>query len=168
MPILTPHTLQDDLSWRHVTRRGCTLCPPSPRCLCGYRRRDEESTYRQYVASERGTLAMHNTPPTEFKPRNAARRCQLTPALLLRGFSIGFGDILARGLQYPRVLAKPTPAPVETCTLGHGYWFSGAQVRANTLFPTKSIFLSSHNSCTLHRMPVKWRPYETCILGMWK
>jgi hypothetical protein len=31
-------------------------------------------------------------PSLEFTPRNAARRCQLTPALLLRGFSFDFGD----------------------------------------------------------------------------
>jgi hypothetical protein len=70
---------------------------------------------------------MRHTPPTEFKPRNAARRCQLTPALLLRGFSIGFGDILARGLQYPRVLAKPTrtrrnPYPWARVL---GFWSTG-------------------------------------------
>lgn len=33
-----------------------------------------------------------------FLPRNAARRCQLTTALLLRGFLVGFAAILVRGL----------------------------------------------------------------------
>ena len=36
----------------------------------------------------------------------------------------------------------------------------------NTLFPTKFMFLSLHSLRTLQRMAVKWRPFDTCILGM--
>jgi len=34
-----------------------------------------------------------------------------------------------RGLEYPRVFAKPVPAPIETRTPAYGYGFSGVRVR---------------------------------------
>jgi hypothetical protein len=46
-------------------------------------------------------VVMTKLPPPSSKPRNAARWCQLTPALLLQGFSVGFGGIPMHG-QVPQ------------------------------------------------------------------
>ena len=48
------------------------------------------------------------------------RRCQLTPALPLRGFLVGFGGILAHGLHTPGFLENPYPSPSKPVPLGMG------------------------------------------------
>jgi len=48
--------------------------------------------------------------PTELLPSQCAWRCQLTPALLLRGFSVSIGGIPARGLDTPGFLQNPYPS----------------------------------------------------------
>jgi len=40
-------------------------------------------------------------PPTKSLTSQCARRCQLTPALLLQGFSVAFGGIPMHGLHTP-------------------------------------------------------------------
>jgi len=63
-------------------------------------------------------------PPTKLLTSQCARRCQLTPALLLRGFSVAFGGIPMHGLHTPgfsdctRTRRNPS---------GHAYVFSGIQ-----------------------------------------
>jgi hypothetical protein len=47
------------------------------------------------------------TPAPNSEPRNAAQRCHLTPALLLRGSLFCFGDLPMYGLEYPG-LCTPT------------------------------------------------------------
>ena len=59
------------------------------------------------------------------EPRNAARRCRLTLAMLLRGFWVGFGAYLRMGWIPPGFGRTHT----RTHTLGHGCGFSGVQVR---------------------------------------
>jgi len=66
------------------------------------------------------------TPPTtENLTSQYARQCQWTPALLLRGFSVGFGGIPAQGLYTPGFWQNPYPYPSKPVPLGTGTGFLG-------------------------------------------
>ena len=92
-----------------------------------------------------------NLLPPNSKPRNAAQRCQLTPALLLRGLLVGFGGTPVHGLEHPWVFAKPLPAPVETRTPGHGQGFS--QVRVRVALENARLPMPFPN-CDRHRIEI--------------
>jgi hypothetical protein len=66
-----------------------------------------------------------NLMPLNSNPRNAAWGCQLTPALLLRGFSVGFGGIPMHESGYAQVFEKPLPAPVEPIPMARVRFFAG-------------------------------------------
>jgi len=61
--------------------------------------------------------------PRLSDPRKAARRCQLTLTLPLRGSLVISGGIPVRGLGYPWVFVNPQPVPPKTRAHGRGCGF---------------------------------------------
>jgi len=100
------------------------------------------------------------TPHRELLTSQCAQRCQLTPALLLRGLSIGFGSIPTHGLHTPGFLQNSYPYP------SHGH-VEEKNSRANDGNEIQQI--SSTGTCSMravmkiiHRKWIHYACYEQC------
>ena len=103
--LLPPHHQPNCVSSPMPTSRQCPQCQHTNKPIDDFTIKSERSTPHRGACS---APQLHSHPSY---PRNAARQCQLTPALRLRGFSVGFGDIPAHGLHTPGFLRNPYPYP---------------------------------------------------------
>jgi len=83
-------------------------------------------------------------PPSQ--PCNAARRCQLTPELLLQGFLAG---IPMHGLECTQVFGKPLPIPLSSK-------FDPPQAAASVVYHCATKCASMNNS------PQLWTDFHAC------
>ena len=95
------------------------------------------------------------TIPRPSDPCKAARQCQLTLALLLRGSLVMSRAITPHGLGYPWVSVNPQPIPVKTRAHGRGYGFWRVWAR-----------VTLENPRVARDIPYVWRD-DMAMVGAW-
>jgi hypothetical protein len=120
--LLPPHHQPNCFSSPMPTSRQCPQRQHTNKPIDDFTIKSERST------PHRGACSAPQLHSHSSYPRNAARQCQLTPALRLRGFSV-FRLVLE---TYPHTGCIPPgfcETRTRTRTLGHGYGFSAIWVR---------------------------------------